>query len=168
MFQRFAVIFLFSIAALGICVWASDAKAQSKSIQRIDVMDGQGLTGYTDVTFDLSPRGDVQVSIDKLVLQYSRGADFNNFDDGYSGADIVGFQSVLRPANENAEAVDISMIEIDGALDEAGNFMCVDCASFTLSDADLRASESWISSIVVGNIIFFNSLRIPSSLLQEP
>ena len=57
-----------------LCICAATSFAQSKSIQRVDLMVGQGLVGYTDLTFDLKPNGELWVNIDAMNLSYSAGA----------------------------------------------------------------------------------------------
>jgi hypothetical protein len=102
-----------------------------------------------------------------MNLSYSAGAEFNNFDDSYAGAEVVGFMSVLRNDDQNAEPVDRSMTEIGGSLDDIGNFTCENCGSFVLTNSALQDSTQWTSAIVVGNIIFFNGLQIPARFLRE-
>jgi hypothetical protein len=132
--------------------------------QRIDVASGQGLAGFADLEFFVGETGEVLVRVTKMQLNYAPQAGFNNIDDKYKGLQVAGFLSVLR-ADNRKEPIFRKLAPIAGALDQSGAFQCTDCTSFVFPVKELRQSDVFLSAFVVGEIIFFGNLEIPTRLI---
>lgn len=140
--------------------YAQNAHAESKFTQTIEVMPGQGISGEIEIFLTIKESGSWNINITSMKLRYESSAQYNNIDDKYSGMPMKGFQSVLRTRQSDAEPIDVQLIPITGAFDAAGRFSCMNCGSFVLSRANLDRSDVWLSSVVAGGLIFFNSLQI--------
>lgn len=158
--KRFRVLLASFLIMLPCSLHAQDG------FQRIEVAEGQGLTGYADLDFFYEPDDAVRVVIKSMSLRYSAGAGFNNIDGSYKGMDVGGFYSVLTSdMNKPSEYAELS--EIDGYLDDSGFFECENCTSFVLPGEMLRKTEWFLPNFVVGDIIFFGNLQMPTRLFEH-
>lgn len=141
-----------------------DALDRPSGIQRIDVANGQGLTGFADLEFFVDEAGEVLVRVARMQLKYAPQAGFNNIDDKYKGLQVAGFLPVLR-ADSRDEPIFRELAPIFGALDQSGTFQCTDCTSFVFPAKEMRQADVFLSAFVVGDIIFFGNLEIPTRLI---
>lgn len=166
---------LAGVTTVFLLVAESHARTQCQDcFQDIDVAAGQGLTGRTKVIFHVEDNGDVRIDVAEMELFYSEGAHFNNMDKkvglnvhtAFADWKVEGFLSITEDAVEGNKPLDRTLAPMSGHFDENGSFRCSNCGSLTIPAEKIRASDHWISGIVVDNSIFFNNLKIPTVILK--